>query len=482
LSEIYNDTKYEFISEILKTHGKSIKKMFFQGYATVCDMISMLQFTPNLEWLHLNTSINIEHKKMTQESKEDFPALKSLKTLSLTVNAIDDIKMFSKLPVNVLRELKMTCLGLDAWKSLEMILSRQKNIKKLEMIDTYGGKPATKLSETIFNNLQLTHFIFTTHKSMEDEQMEALIEVISKQKELKHLSLCKFPMTDELLKTVVERLKNLESFEFCVRLQKLSPEIFSRISQLNRLKSLKIESFKNGNKIFRALSEMDISRYNQLTIKHDECFNEIISTISKRFQNVENLKSLTCSTQTFFEMTKFISKFRRLESLKFTGGLHFGMNKNDAFLKHNYLNENLRELEIEFEFEYPNQFLKMLVKNFPNVKKFTIQPKFKTYTNVINASLLRHFRTILKGFRKLTHLEWRSGGDGLEDEDLSLILEHGQSLQFVKLCNIAIEDAASVRSMFLDRFEIVKISHCSLMMAVNHDLLKNYMTNESWKV
>lgn len=405
---------------------------------------------------HINYEIgNREFSKMIVPENQDNEAvmltMKNLKKLYLSAADKDLIETFTKcLPT--LEDVKI-CYNNSSLNVIKTLLNNQKNLKKLEI------KPHYQKNFNISTD---------DPESSSSKTEQELFKAILNLTQLTHLNLNRIIVDDQAFQELSENLVHLQSISLVLECE--------NIKNLKSFKNLRKFSF-NRNTSETTLQEFcsfDNSKIESLRIEAYPFLEpQTLSAISKSFVNLKTL----CINQSLGrnnEVFSFMRSFDRLESFYLTSTLS-RMDENFEWLMQNTkVNTNLKNLVIRPSFpNYPSslKIIKKLVTNFPNLEKVFIRPEsIDDEANPL--MIIRLLRVMLKGWKNLSHLILHNGGEGLIDDDLELLLDHGHSLKYIEIAEFESEDREEIKKMFQTKCGIMKFGEDhGIILASDHEVL-----------
>jgi hypothetical protein len=278
-----------------------------------------LELVPRLTWLNL--SLEDEDFEDNDQSQLD---LKELRELKVECHFSEDLlKFLTCLPPNVLTKLvQQNNSSYQWWDALKTLLSNQRNIKQLS-ICTASFK---NIPESLIDCLDLECLIWEVMSFENDDpelksnerDIQVLVYMSSKQKNLTHLKMINFNLNDSMLKTLTNSLKKLEVFAF--DFSNLSAEGVKVIEKPTKLKELVMGRIMNEDKndVLRSLAELDNSRLEVLKfIEMRFPFYAPSNVIADIARSAPILKHLLIDRAKNFEvLLAVMQNFRRIELLK----------------------------------------------------------------------------------------------------------------------------------------------------------------------
>lgn len=380
-------------------------------------------------------------------------SLKGLKKLHICSADEHLISIFTKLPPNTLEDLKIFYNN-SSLAIIKQLLKNQQNIKKLEI------KPQFQ---------KIINFPIDQEENVSPETEQEMFKFAMSLTQLTQLNLNQIAVDDEMILELNSRLVNLESLELILDCDGIkSSKAFSNIKKISfhrNTPEITIQDFSNFNN--SKIKSLKIEVYPKLE-------PETLQKILKSFKNLKTL-NIHQSLGQNNEIFSFMSNFDKIESFYLTSSLS-KMDENFGWLMQTTkVNKHMKELIIKPNFpNWPSslKIIKKLVTTFPNLEKMFIRPE--TIDDEANPLMtIRILRVILKSLKNLTHLILQNGGEGLINDDLELLMDHGHKLKFIDIGEFECENKDEIKKMFETKFGIIQFGvNRGILMTVGHKELR----------
>lgn len=394
-------------------------------------------------------------RMITRQNRDEsgiMTSLNKLKMLHLSCADENLIEMFTKIPTNSLENVKLfynnSCVSV-----IKKLFSNQQNIKKLEIKSQFQKNLNSAVDHAE-----------NTSRETEQDIFQSLLNLTK----LTHLNLNQITVDDEMLQNINTKLVNLRSLAAIFDCEFKLANFFNNLTEISFHRNTSETSICDFCKLDnRKIESLKIEIYPELE-------PQTLAAIARSFKNLKTLniyQSLGRNSEVF----SFMSNFNNLESFYLTSSLS-KLDENFSFLMQNTtVNKKLKSLVIRPNFpNYPCslKMIKKIVTNFPNLEKVFIRPE--SIDDEANPLMvLRQLRVMLKGWRNLTHLTLNNGGEDLINEDLDLILDHGQNLKFIEIGEFVSENEEEVRKIFEQKFGIIKFGDYRGFLMADHETLKH---------
>ncbi|KAG5669365.1 hypothetical protein PVAND_017252 [Polypedilum vanderplanki] len=383
------DEKLEFF---LETFGHKVTKLI------ICSEIRnfrkiILPKLPNLEELEIHEEIFFDHSKV-----ENF----SLHLRKLKINCKIDLKLFE---IFTFDELEIN-LYYFLSKDLKEFFENHENLGKM-IIHNNDNINLKKVLKTMkLESLEL----FATF-----DQQNVVGNCLRTQTNLKELTLN--DVCNEVFTIICDNLKDLEKINFAFTFD-TSVEILSKFSNLQKLKSLTINSYLD-EKQFQELIKSNLRNLNSLNFSIFFTFStEDVKNLAENFINLKSFTLTVFSKIHLKVIAKVFEKFDNLEelNLNFANNVQFTKSEVQKFFNQNHKNENLKSLTFDtkpFQIEF---LIAKFILDFPNLERLNLG---------LFEDIKGFFEQILIGFKNLKRIENLK----ITEKMLETFLRYGQKLE-----------------------------------------------------
>lgn len=461
------------IMDILEKFGASIKNLKLVGPETSFeDFYDMMRIACNVEKLELSVPIIVDSNSPTPPQIDFSKDLKQLK--SVIFNKFESLKAFEGLPPNVHKNIITVEVGVvdlyadpvEGYDKAADVDRNKKILKKFRPIDELGAIIGLNVSvpADFFDDLGVKRLKIAFQDVEQD--VEALQKIISMQDQLIELCLdyvppCPVTLPDDPSRTLLRCLVDFKMLEkLHVTFTPANHALYQALAglQLESVRELKFNIPADADREDLRKISYNFKNLRKLTIVNDQSLDVALSILSS-FRQVESL------TLTTFELPR----------CEYTPGQHTQDYRNVLRLvEHmNFENRNLKMLDFGNDIASDGEFISKMIKSYPNLERLTLRQPLQSLLPMV-----RQLRSILKHWKKLTHLVLLRGRT-LENEDLDLLADYGPNLQLVAIASIPSFSNQRIRDELKEKFSIVRLQKGkrqknNLLVAKSHLVLNEF--------
>lgn len=367
--------------------------------------IKILSLVPNIEHLTFESLSSGAYfrEQMTREHpihpSNEILNLHHLKTLKFIRCNHKFMPVLNRLPIGILTELQFSELGLH--REVNVLFERQRNIKKLSMtkIRSFDSSTSVTLSDDFLDNLNLELLVWRENAIINNIAM-----ILSKQTNLKSLELLD-KVDGGCMKVIANQMPELETLS--INVFEVPVAAFVNIRKLKKLKALELHNVPSVHH-FISFVQFDNSRITTLNLRND--INMPIHLISVLAKSVPNLKVFRFDAKSENRiLTTVMSNFNFVEFLQIGDGSFFSSQRNDDtdnLIGPDCVNPRLIELFIKYKIPYETSFLDKLISSYPNLKKLVIESStpltVSPFKLIFDGFTKIQSLTLLSGASKLT--------------------------------------------------------------------------------
>jgi hypothetical protein len=252
-SEVHRD-----VTALLEKFGPNLQKLCYEEKASLSELRAYLELVPNITWL----SLDLENEDFEDNDQSPLD-LNELRELEINCPFNDDLlKFLTRLPPNVLIKLKQYSYNQSlSWDAYATLLSTQRKIKRLSICNN----SFRSIPESLIDCLDLERLTWNDLNDPElksnERDIQVLVKMTSKQRNLTHLKMYGIDLDDVMLKTIVDSLGKLKAFSFSF--SNLSAEGIKVIEKLSKLEELALGRnilHRCKNDVIRSFADLDNSR------------------------------------------------------------------------------------------------------------------------------------------------------------------------------------------------------------------------------
>lgn len=408
--------------------------------------MEILSLIPNAEHLifsclNLRDNWEIKRRRVFDDNDLNLRKLKKLQFIGDNLVRKDKfLAVFDRLPVGVLQELELRTFIFTA---AIVFLRRQTNIKRLE-IDSFIVDVPDSIG--ILDDLQLESLVICAYST------STVAKILSKQTQLKTLSIPYTDTDEDLLHLVVIHLTKLERLSIQIGTPP-SPLCIANISKLINLKDFQVSLGIDSTTFqLESLTRYSIGITSLEYIRSKLLSVDLVKALAKSLPKLKVLK-LSCSVNSSDIINAVLTNFNFIEVLHIIGGVNGdnGLNIGNCF------NPKLTDLMAPLPENISRSYLTKLIADYPNLKKFMI-----AWDPVASWE----FRQILDGFTKLESLTFYGSAEMLRVDDLDYLIDHRNHLKFVSLGKIFTLTNKRKRR-FSSVFSVIVCNNDRFIMAVD---------------
>ncbi len=425
--------------------------------------MEILSLVPNAENLDFD-SLSLRVEKMptsptiNETSVNDDLDLYQLKKLRFYRCDEEFLPVVNRIPVGVLTELELSDVNLNAYA---LLFQRQTNIKKLCCAHSLGDLYCTTIADDILDGLKLESLNWWY--SIRDNINNAI--VLSKQMQLKSLTLLNTEFDEEFMNFVVTHFTELETFVMDVSEQP-SAACIAMIGTFKKLKDLSLTFNMGSMDQLKTLAKMRDTGITDLTLKHGPYGVNHIHGLVKSVPNLKVLR-MECRIDALV-FNAIVKDFNFVQVLKIDYYRNDNQSTDDNDDDGDSFNPKLMEFVItNSKLSSETALLMKPIADYPNLKKLKI-----TFASITTSQ----FRQILNGFTKLESLKLLKGVRELMIDDLNYLKDQRNNLKFISLGHLNVIVTDEMKRQLSATFGVIIYDSGTLQMAVD----RNTMNSEKW--